>query len=659
MPPSHSWRRLAVAGASVALLAASAVTVTAAAAGGAAASTTPKASGAHAGVQGPAAYAGLASGSSAAPSPARAAALRHFTPPPPAQVTSTAVGATGAGFSAVIDHWSVKVGPGDATTCSIVGELFVPDAASAASPAPAILTTNGFGGSYTDQVPLAEFAAKHGFVVLTYSGLGFGGSGCDIELDSPAWDGEAASQLVSYLGDQPKVMRDGPDDPRVGMIGGSYGGEVQFAAASIDPRIDTIVPVITWNDLAYSLAPNNDSASFNWSKSPPGVLKWEWASLFFGDGLAEPYENPTTTPFPPSTCPGFDPAICTAFLKSVSAGYPTPDVVSMLRSDSVVAYYRNVRVPVMLMQGEDDTLFNVDEAVANLHLLRSVGDPVKLVLQSWGHSDQTPAAGEVSYTSTAQGYETLLILDWFDKYLKGASVTTGPPVEYFRPWVKYDASGSAEPAYGTAASWPVGSVLDLYLSGNGTLVRSQHAIVAGSEQFVNPPDGQPASYSETSAVQYESPFSSIPPTDPPGTYASFETPALATPIDSVGIPQLTVHLSAADTSSLSPLTEATVYTKIYDVAPSGSVTLVNRIVSPARLGSASGTFKLTLPGVVHQYAAGDRIELVIAATDQAYMGSRVADALTVTIPAGDPGVLALPVVAPSHEQSGGPRASGA
>jgi len=28
-------------------------------------------------------------------------------------------------------------------------------------------------------------------------------------------------------------------DPRVGMIGGSYGGQVQFAVASIDPRAPT------------------------------------------------------------------------------------------------------------------------------------------------------------------------------------------------------------------------------------------------------------------------------------------------------------------------------------------------------------------------------------------------------------------------------------
>ncbi len=610
-------------------------------------------------------------GASAGAAPARSAAgrtyaptstsdLSGFTPPPPAVVTSSAPGPSGSGYTSTLNHWTVNTGPGQSTACTIVGELFVPTSASAALPDPAILTTNGFGGSYTDQVPLAEFAAQNGYVVLTYSGLGFGGSGCNIELDSPTWDGEAASQLVSYLGNQPEVLTDGSDDPRVGMIGGSYGGEVQFATASIDPRIDTIIPIITWNDLAYSLAPNNETSTskFDWKKLAPGVLKWEWASLFFGEGLSEPFMNPTATPFPPSTCPGFDPAICTAFLESASAGYPTPDVVSMLQSDSVESYYRNIRIPVMLMQGEADTLFNVNEAVANYRLLKSVGDPVKLVLQSWGHSNLTPAPGEVNYTSTAQGYETLLVLDWFNKYLKNEKVSTGPQVEYFRPWVTYDTSGSAEPAYGTAASWPVGAMKSLYLSGNGGLEWSSTGTVAGTVNFVNPPGAEPASYSETSAVQDQSPFSNIPPTDPPGTYASFETAPLTKTIDSVGIPQLTFDISAADASSSSPLTEATVFAKIYDVSPSGALTLVNRIVSPSRL-SSTGEVTITLPGVVHEYAAGDRIELVVAATDQAYFGSRIADALSVTVGPSVPGVLELPVVSAAGQQSGGSRATGA
>ncbi|MGH9298912.1 MAG: alpha/beta hydrolase family protein, partial [Acidimicrobiales bacterium] len=165
-----------------------------------------------------------------AASGARASIHSGFVAPPPAQVTSTSPGATGKGFHATIEHFLVHTGPNRATACSILGEIFVPDGAGPKSAVPVILTTNGFGGSYSDQVPLAELAARHGYAVLTYSGLGFGGSGCNIELDSPVWDGEAASQLVSYLGGLPEVKKDGPDDPRIGMIGGSYGGEVQFAA---------------------------------------------------------------------------------------------------------------------------------------------------------------------------------------------------------------------------------------------------------------------------------------------------------------------------------------------------------------------------------------------------------------------------------------------
>src|SRR4051812_34041365 len=175
-----------------------------------------------------------------------------------------------------------KVGAGPEGTCDIVGDLYTPTTASNGSPVPAILTTNGFGGSKDDQAGLGRYFASNGYVVLSYSGLGFGGSDCKITLDDPDLDGAAASDLVGYLGGdagvayldadhtQPApaldVVRLDPkdhqgvrraDDPRVGMIGGSYGGEIQFATAAVDARVDTIVPMITWNDLSYSLSPNN------------------------------------------------------------------------------------------------------------------------------------------------------------------------------------------------------------------------------------------------------------------------------------------------------------------------------------------------------------------------------------------------------------------
>ena len=154
--------------------------------------------------------------------------------------------------------FDVVVGPKDDTPCTVTADLYTPAGASRSRPVPAILATNGFGGSKSDFEELAPAYARRGYAFLAYSGLGFGNSGCKITLDDPDWDGKAGKQLVSFLGGTKAakdgtridfIKKDGPGDPRVGMIGGSYGGQIQFAIAGIDRRLDTIVPQITWNDL--------------------------------------------------------------------------------------------------------------------------------------------------------------------------------------------------------------------------------------------------------------------------------------------------------------------------------------------------------------------------------------------------------------------------
>ena len=50
--------------------------------------------------------------------------------------------------------------------------------------------------------------------MLSYSGLGFGGSGCKITIDDPDWDGKAASQLVDYLGGQTASRSSTPSHTR-------------------------------------------------------------------------------------------------------------------------------------------------------------------------------------------------------------------------------------------------------------------------------------------------------------------------------------------------------------------------------------------------------------------------------------------------------------
>lgn len=565
----------------------------------------------------------------------------------------------------------VTVGPpGNRTVCTVLFDLYRPAGATRATPRPAILTTNGFGGSKADQADLARAFGRRGYVVLSYSGLGFGGSDCKITLDDPTWDGQAAKALVTYLGGgrrandgtrigfvrRDRVSHDGrrrPHDPRVGMVGGSYGGQVQFAVAGIDPRVDTIVPIITWNDLSYSLAPNNTSFTTRDGQGvrygTPGTEKVGWTSLFFGVGIRDGIRYAATDPARNVGCPNFADQACTAKAQLDALGYPTQQTLDFARSVSVSSYVDRIRIPTLLVQGQNDTLFNLQEAAATYRALRAQGTPVKMIWQSWGHSGGgQPAPGELDLAHPRSSYEGRRISNWFDHYLKGRDVSTGPGFSYFRDWVSY--SGIATPAYGTAPAYPVGSTAPLYLSGSDALVTSRAAVLPGSASYANLAGEVPTSFSEVSGLQGgQVPDGVTPPYDTPGTFAAWTSAPLAAPVVSVGVPTLTVRLSAplvAQTQAAGPASQLLMFAKVYDVAPDGTRTLVNRLVSPTRVPDVTQPVTLELPGVVHRYPAGHRISVVLAATDAAYRNNKAVQPVTVLTSPGDPGVLRLPVLGP-------------
>jgi predicted acyl esterase len=86
------------------------------------------------------------------------------------------------------------------------------------------------------------------------------------------------------------------------------------------------------------------------------------------------------------------------------------------------------------------------------------------------------------------------------------------------------------------------------------------------------------------------------------------------------------------------------FAKIYDVAPAGGRTLVNRLVAPVRVPDVTRPFTVQLPSIVHRYEAGHRLEFVIAASDTAYVGNRGIKPVTVVSAPEDTGVLELPVI---------------
>src|SRR4051812_3991249 len=479
-----------------------------------------------------------------------------------------ALAATPPAYTVQTLHFAVTVGPNSDQKCDVVGDLYKPATASATNPVPAILTTNGFGGSKDDQAGLGQLAASNGYAVLSYSGLGFGGSGCKIELDDPDWDGKAGSQLVSYLGGKSgiaftdakhthaapavdfvlkdAVAHDGSArgfDPRVGMIGGSYGGQVQFAVAGVDPRLDTIIPIITWNDLSYSLAPNNTSAFRGVSYRTPGTEKLEWTSLFFGLGIADGLQGTQVDPKRNVGCPNFDNRACPAKAEMDALGYPTKTTVAFARHASVASYMSRIRIPTLLAQGQADTLFNLNEAAATYAGLKAQGTPVKMIWQSWGHSGGG-TAGEYSGGSDALStYEGQRFFAWFDHYLKGAANDTGPDFAYYRDWVPFSGTGPDTVQYGTASSFPIGTATSFYLSGTNRLTSAVSGVASGSARFVAP-SAADTSYSETSALQgsVPSPFGDV--RDWPGTFAAYQSGALASNLNVAGIPTATLRISA-------------------------------------------------------------------------------------------------------------------
>jgi ABC-2 type transport system ATP-binding protein len=55
--------------------------------------------------------------------------------------------------------------------------------------------------------------------------------------------------------------------------------------------------------------------------------------------------------------------------------------------------------------------------------------------------------------------------------------------------------------------------------------------------------------------------------------------------------------------------------------------------------------RITLPGIVHRFAPGHRVQLVLAASDATYKGAGLAGTATVVDSPLAPNVLSLPVVA--------------
>ncbi len=542
---------------------------------------------------------------------------------------------------------TVHDGPGRTHEATIDTRLYRPENATRHHPKPAILMTHGFGGTKlsAEVVNTASFLARHGYAVLTYTGQGFGESTGCIGLQSRQYDVKDARQLITKVLERKRWVERDRRGAVVGMVGGSYGGGIQANLAESDRRIRAIAPFRTWNTLLYSLDPNNlvapgDRTGFSHDLHEQGVYKKVWTSGFFASGQSQTgngdpscfqdSQDQGEAGFP---CGGFRVAVCETFTRVSATGDGAEADRDLLADSSATTEIDRLRVPTLLVQGQSDTLFNLNDAVATYTALQRRDVPVQMIWNSGGHGGYESAPGECEPFDAFGGgkqkrfdrcYLPLRLLQFFDHWLKDKG-RAGPGFSWFRDWSQYDGHGPTN-AYGSARQFPLRRRTVFTLSGNDTLTTG--TAEPGSATLVNPPGGQPAAYTETPNFTgpNSDPQATEEPSDIAGQFASFTSKPFGRPVVSVGVPQ--VRLRLAHTAP----TDLVVYAKVWDVARDGSATLVHRLVAPARIPTdqLDAPVRIKLLGFAHRFAKGHRVRLTLCTTDQAFYNNQSPDTVTVT-----------------------------
>jgi ABC-2 type transport system ATP-binding protein len=271
--------------------------------------------------------------------------------------------------------------------------------------------------------PIKDLLAA-GYNVLTWDPRGFGKSTGLAEVDSPAYETKDVSMLIDWVSTQPGVQLDRPGDPRMGMVGGSYGGGIQFVTAASDCRVDAIVPTIAWHTLTTSLDKN-------------GTVKSGWSGIL------------TSL----STANHVDPEVTASYHSGVTDGVTTPAELAWFAARGPAQLLHQVRIPTLVVQGTVDTLFTLQEGVDNYEVLKANGVTTSMRWFCGGHGVCLTPPGDPNATEQAT-------LAWLKHYVQRTTSTdTGPGFAFV------DQNGTSY----SAPTYPLPQGLPFSASGSGTL----------------------------------------------------------------------------------------------------------------------------------------------------------------------------------------------
>ena len=445
-----------------------------------------------------------------------------------------------------------------------------PDPATASAVHPTVLMGPGWGQTGDTNTTTAGIQGvlsiqqlwASGFNVLTWDPRGFGKSSGAAQVDSLNFEARDVSAMINWVASQKGVELDRPGVPRIGMVGESYGGGIQFVSAARDCRIDAIAPTIAWHSLTTSL-----------DKS--GTPKAGWSNILSKvAGTAH-----------------LNPIITAADAQQNSSGTVSPTAQAFFRSRGPAQVLSRVRVPTLILQGTVDNLFTLDEGIANYKALKAQGTRVSMAWFCGGHG--------VCLTNPGTAIDTAkLSLSWMQRF-----VARDTSVPVLRGFAFVDQNGTTY----AAPSWPLPAGAPIVARGSGDLVLKQGG---GSGPPTVPPNAQAANAVDAVAL---------------GVTPAPAANALNLPIPLrrnaviVGAPTLSLTYSGTVPSGDRP---ERVFAQLVD--PSTGIVVNNQITPiPVTLNGATHSLVIPLETVGYTAKAGTSLELQLVATTVAYATPRL------------------------------------
>src|SRR3954469_21358755 len=300
------------------------------------------------------------------------------------------------------------------------------------------------------------------------------------------------------------------------------------------------------------------------------------------------------------------------WVAEANAGVGLDDLKAGAADRSVAGHYKQVKIPVFIIQGLNDGLFSANQAVDAYQALRK-RVPTRLYLGGIGHppSESSLDSPEAKHVETE-------VLAWLDRWLKGDKngIEKVQPIEFSRADYfhnKWDGTTRS------AKKFPFGKPETLHLCG-GTLATAPcpdaAPAVAANNYAGAGWDEEPVTAGPAEDLEngFAGAFGSeVPDTRTAPPTLVYDSAPLTRPFDMAGIPTLELQLASTSGYQLDP--------KLYDVSPDGKAKLLTRGAWSEPVGSGALPHEVTFDafGLSNLIPARHRLRLQLQAADVPYL----------------------------------------